>query len=68
MFVTLIIGTVWLKYVADLSWTAAFMSGFAPFIVGGLIKAILAAWIGIVVRKRLLSANILFFPSKSSAS
>lgn len=68
MFVTLIIGTVWLKFVADLSWMAAFMSGFAPFIVGGIIKAILAAWIGIVVRNRLLSANILYFPSKSSAN
>lgn len=68
MFVTLIIGTVWLKFVADLSWMAAFMSGFAPFIVGGIIKAILAAWIGIVVRNRLLSANILYFPSKSAAN
>lgn len=68
MFVTLIIGTVWLKFVASLSWTAAFMGGFAPFIVGGLIKAFLAAWIGILVRQRLESANILFVPSKSSAS
>src|SRR5690625_1446817 len=42
MFITLIIGTAWLKVVANLTWTAAFLGGFAPFIVGGLIKAILA--------------------------
>lgn len=59
MFITLIFGTVWLKFIADLSWFAAFMGGFAPFIVVGLIKAFLAGWIGIIVRKRLESARIL---------
>jgi len=68
MFVTLTFGTIWLKYAAALSWQAAFIGGFAPFIVGGFIKAILAAWIGILVRNRLESGNILFSPSKSSAS
>ncbi|MEI3612578.1 biotin transporter BioY [Pseudogracilibacillus sp. SO30301A] len=67
MFITLIIGTVWLKMVANLSWTAAFLGGFAPFIVGGIIKAILAAWIGITVRKRLESANILYVPVKKAS-
>lgn len=65
MFVTLIFGTVWLKFVADLTWTAAFLGGFAPFIVVGLIKAFLASWIGIVVRKRLASANMLTVPAKN---
>lgn len=59
MFITLVFGTVWLKVVADLSWPAAFMGGFAPFIVVGLLKAFLAGWIGIMVRKRLESARIL---------
>jgi len=67
MFVTLIIGTAWLKFAAGLSWTAAFLGGFAPFIVGGLIKAILAAWVGIAVRKRLASANILIVPSRKAS-
>lgn len=67
MFITLIIGTVWLKFAANLSWTAAFLGGFAPFIVGGIIKAILAAWIGITVRKRLESANILYIPAKKAS-
>ncbi|GKV66198.1 MULTISPECIES: biotin transporter BioY [unclassified Sporosarcina] len=59
MFVTLIFGTVWLKFVAELSWTAAFMAGFAPFLIGGFIKAILAAWAGILVRGRLLANRLL---------
>lgn len=59
MFVALFMGTVWLKFAAELSWTAAFAGGFAPFIIVGIIKAVLAAWIGIIVRDRLKSANLL---------
>lgn len=59
MFVALIFGTVWLKIIASLSWPAAFASGFLPFIVVGLLKAVLAAWSGIVVRNRLTSTNLL---------
>ena len=55
-FISLIIGTVWLKSVVALTWTAAFISGFYPFIIVGILKATLAAWAGIVVRQR-LSAN-----------
>lgn len=64
MFITLTFGTVWLKFVADLTWTAAFLGGFAPFIIVGLLKAFLAGWIGVLVRKRLESANILFATTK----
>lgn len=60
MIITLIFGTVWLKIAADLSWTAAFISGFTPFLILGFIKAALASWIGIIVRKRLVSAKLLF--------
>ncbi|GAB4075197.1 biotin transporter BioY [Barrientosiimonas marina] len=59
MFITLIFGTVWLKIVASLTWYEAFLSGFAPFVAVGLIKAVLAGWIGIVVRRRLKEAHIL---------
>lgn len=59
MFITLSFGTVWLKIIADLTWTAAFIGGFAPFIFVGLIKAFLASWLGIVVRKRLIEAKLL---------
>lgn len=59
MFIALFFGTAWLKFFADLSWTAAFASGFAPFVIVGLIKAFLAASIGIAVRNRLTSAKLL---------
>lgn len=58
-FISLFMGTIWLKMVANLSWTAAFVAGFAPFIIVGIIKALLAAWAGIVVRERLASNRLL---------
>jgi biotin transport system substrate-specific component len=60
MLITLCFGTTWLKVSAELSWTAAFMGGFVPFIFVGLIKAALASWIGITVRHRLAKANLLY--------
>ena len=68
MIVTLIFGTVWLKISADLTWTAAFLGGFAPFIIVGLIKAFLAGWIGIIVRKRLNSSDILTATDSTKAA
>lgn len=59
MFITLSFGTVWLKFIADLTWTAAFIGGFIPFILVGLIKAVLASFLGIIVRKRLVTAKLL---------
>ena len=58
MVVTLAFGTVWLKIIADLSWPAAFMGGAAPFIIVGILKAVLAAWLGVVVRRRLETAHL----------
>ncbi|WP_019155654.1 biotin transporter BioY [Robertmurraya massiliosenegalensis] len=60
MIITLLFGTSWLKISAELSWTAAFTSGFTPFLIVGVMKAVLASWIGIVVRKRLIRAKLLF--------
>ncbi|RJS59112.1 biotin transporter BioY [Bacillus sp. PK3_68] len=59
MVINLAFGTVWLKIFAELGWVEAFASGFIPFIIGGIIKAFLAAWIGIQARKRLASARLL---------
>lgn len=67
MLITLSFGTVWLKYAAEMTWTAAFASGFIPFIVVGLIKAFLASWIGIAVYKRLVSAKLLTTPQNVSS-
>lgn len=59
MVVTLFFGALWLKILADLSWTGALVSGVAPFVVVGMIKAAIAAWAGVIIRKRLLQAKLL---------
>lgn len=59
MCVTLLFGALWLKFTANLSWTAALMTGVVPFLAVGIIKAILAGWIGIIVRNRLFDAKLL---------
>ncbi|WP_342512111.1 biotin transporter BioY [Sporosarcina sp. FSL K6-1522] len=59
MFIALIFGTVWLKIIANITWSAAFIGGFAPFLIGGILKALIAAWAGIAVRNRLKSTNSL---------
>ena len=35
------------------------MGGVAPFIVVGIVKAVLAAWIGVIVRRRLERAHLI---------
>jgi biotin transport system substrate-specific component len=60
MIITLAFGTLWLKFGANLSWTAALTGGFIPFLIVGVIKAALASWIGVLVRQRLVSARLLF--------
>lgn len=59
MVMTLTIGAVWLKFVAELSWMAALTGGVTPFILVGIIKAVIASSVGILVRKRLTSAKLL---------
>ena len=58
--ITLIFGTIWLKIAADLTWFAAIAGGITPFIIVGIIKAAIAAWVGVMIRKRLISAKLLF--------
>ncbi|KZZ84927.1 biotin transporter BioY [Bacillus sp. SJS] len=59
MLVTLLFGTVWLKIVLGLPWDKALAVGVWPFVAVGLIKAVLASWIGIAVRRRLIQAKLL---------
>lgn len=60
MFISLFFGVIWLKYISELTWPVAFAAGFTPFIIGGLIKVIIASWAGIIIRNRLKSANLLY--------
>lgn len=51
--VSLALGTVWLKFQLDLTWVKAFAVGFTPFVIGGVIKAIAASILGILLNQRL---------------
>lgn len=51
----LVIGSIWLSVSAHLPMSAGFKSGFIPFIIPGLVKAILAAVIGYSIRRALKS-------------
>src|SRR5699024_517481 len=59
MFITLIFGTIWLKFISERPWSAAIAGRFTPFLIGGFIKAFSAAYAGIIVRDRLESAQLL---------
>jgi biotin transport system substrate-specific component len=59
MVIALTFGTIWLKYAASLSWTAAIAGGATPFVLVGVIKAAIAGWVGILVRNRLEAAKML---------
>lgn len=50
---TLLFGTAWLKLSGGMTWSGAFQGGFLPFILPGAIKAIAAAYLGILIRQRL---------------
>ncbi|MGO2962460.1 MAG: biotin transporter BioY [Carnobacterium maltaromaticum] len=57
--ITLLFGTIWLKYGTGIDWSAAFTGGFLPFILPGVVKALLAAFCGISVRNRLKKGTFL---------
>jgi len=57
--IILIFGVIWFKIVANLSWEHALESGLFIFIIPELIKAILAAFVGLQIRSRLESAKLI---------
>lgn len=59
MFINLSLGSIWLKYYLQIDFTAAFSSGFAPFLIVGIFKAVLAGIFGIAIRQRLIAARLL---------
>ncbi|GED67723.1 hypothetical protein BRE01_14250 [Brevibacillus reuszeri] len=59
MIVTLVFGSIQLKFVLDVPWDKAFAFGATPFLMVGVIKAVLAALIGIKVRERLIATRLL---------
>ncbi|WP_232695868.1 biotin transporter BioY [Brevibacillus daliensis] len=59
MCITMLVGVVQLKFVLSVGWAEAMAIGVTPFIAGGILKAVLAAYLGVEVRKRLLSNGML---------
>ncbi|MBQ0138701.1 MAG: biotin transporter BioY [Kurthia sp.] len=59
MLITLLFGTIWLKYGSHLTWSAAITAGILPFLIVGVIKAFASGLAGIVVRNRLVNAKLL---------
>ncbi|WP_226037621.1 biotin transporter BioY [Aquibacillus saliphilus] len=59
MIITLIFGATQLKIVLGMTWGQALVTGIYPFVVVGLIKAFLASWLGITVRRRLVQAKLI---------
>lgn len=51
-------GSVWLAYQAGMSVSGAFAVGVIPFIIGDLVKIIVATLIGPQIHKRLLKASL----------
>lgn len=51
-------GTLWLAYQAHIDYKAALLAGVIPFILGDLIKMVLAALFGPQIRKILIKAGL----------
>ena len=51
-------GTAWLAYQANLTFMAALAAGVLPFIPGDLAKMVIAAVLGLQIRRRLAQANL----------
>ncbi|GAB2024501.1 biotin transporter BioY [Lactovum odontotermitis] len=57
---TLLIGTVWLKVYYKMNWGAAFMTGFVPFIVGEIVKAVIVVGLAVSLYRILPRINPYF--------
>lgn len=52
------LGTIWLAHQAGMSVNAALAAGVIPFILGDLIKILIATFIGPQIRKGLIKTNL----------
>lgn len=59
-FLTLVFGAVWLKISAGMAWPAAFGAGMIPFIIPGIIKAVAAAYLGVLLGRRLSFTKVVY--------
>ena len=59
-FITLIFGSLWLKFSGGLPWQAAFSAGMIPFILPGIIKAVASGYLGVLLGKRLTFTKYIY--------
>lgn len=58
MIIILAIGMMGLKYNASMSWVESLRSGVYPFLLTGVIKALLAGWLGIILRNKAMELEL----------
>lgn len=51
------VGTVWMAVQMEISFSAALMVGVVPFLVGDVVKIIIAVWLGYLIRRRIRKAE-----------
>lgn len=54
-----IFGTIWLANVTHMTFNEALLAGVVPFIVGDIVKMVLASILGRTIREKLIKANLL---------
>lgn len=54
------VGTVWLAVQMELDFCAALMVGVVPFLVGDVVKIIIAVWLGYLIQRRIRKAEYNF--------
>ncbi|MCB2358578.1 biotin transporter BioY [Clostridium estertheticum] len=57
--VTYIFGTAWLAYQLNMTFNASLAEGVLPFILGDIVKMVIASLIGPQIKKRLISAGLI---------
>ena len=59
-FACYLLGTLWLAFVGEMDFNAAFAAGVIPFLPGDLAKIAISMLIGPQIRKRLMKAGLFF--------
>jgi biotin transport system substrate-specific component len=60
LLLTLLVGTAWLKAYYQMSWEAAFITGFVPFIIGEIAKAAIVVALSLALYRILPRINPYF--------
>ncbi|MDR2977478.1 MAG: biotin transporter BioY [Streptococcaceae bacterium] len=64
LILTLLIGTIWLKFFYQMKWEAAFVTGFLPFVAAEIIKAVIVSLLATALYRALPRINSYFKEGK----